>query len=253
MPKKLNSFDLETNFKFDSGGLAVDIDNPVKCPLKIDLFSNDNKIDSLFNNYFPINLKALEKISISIPQLTDSSTLKQMRINYSIGNPGSKINLKEFTYPFPKNKKYKILQGNNGSFSHQSNYSRYAVDFYLRIGDTICAAADGYVVGIIQDYEYGENDRKWRDYANYITLYHPTMNVFTQYVHLNHKGSFVELNDSVSAGDPIAISGNTGFTSGEHLHFSVLFSDTSEVRSTPFSFKDNISSKSLKKGDFVKH
>jgi len=42
------------------------------------------------------------------------------------------------------------------------------------------------------------------------------------YGHLKQFGGLVELGQYVKIGDPIALSGKTGQTSEEHLHFNVL-------------------------------
>ena len=75
--------------------------------------------------------------------------------------------------PFPKNRSYKIIQGYNGSYSHNTDFSRYAIDFSLKIKDTVCSAADGYIVGVIKDFEFAGTTTDWIDYNNYITIYHP--------------------------------------------------------------------------------
>ena len=56
----------------------------------------------------------------------------------------------------------------------------------------------------------------------FIAIYHTQSGLYTQYVHLNHKGVLVKLGDYVKKGQPIGISGMTGFTTIEHLHFNVI-------------------------------
>jgi len=150
-----------------------------------------------------------------------------------------------------KGSKYKIIQGYNGSFSHTSEYSKYALDFSLAEGDTICAAADGFVVGVIEDYTGGGKSKRWEDYANYITVFHPEMNLYTQYVHLMHKGSLVEVGDYVKSEQAIGRSGKTGYTDIEHLHFHVLRPNDSGMQSTQIDFKEGYRGVDLKKGDWI--
>ena len=81
------------------------------------------------------------------------------------------------------------------------------LDIRIRIGDTIRAAFDGKVR--ISRYER-------RGSGHYLVIRHPN-GLETVYGHLSKK--LVEENDIVHAGDPIALGGNTGRSTGPHLHF----------------------------------
>jgi hypothetical protein len=63
----------------------------------------------------------------------------------ALGDPDRAIAYNKVSLPFCKGKEYKVTQGYNGRFSHLTNYARYAIDFSLPCGDTICAADDGIV------------------------------------------------------------------------------------------------------------
>lgn len=145
---------------------------------------------------------------------------------------------------------YKIIQGYNGSYSHSEPYHQYALDFNMKIGDTVCAADDGYVVGLIKDYKYSGTSKEWQqnDKSNYITLYHPLSGMFTQYVHLKHNGAFINIGDSVTKGEPIGLSGMTGYTDIAHLHFNVLIPEKDKkLISYPVKFDNGIEGKTSKK------
>ncbi len=81
------------------------------------------------------------------------------------------------------------------------------LDVKVKIGDTIRAAFDGKVR--ISRYER-------RGYGHYLVIRHPN-GLETVYGHLSKK--LVNENDIVHAGDPIALGGNTGRSTGSHLHF----------------------------------
>ena len=68
------------------------------------------------------------------------------------------------------------------------------------------------------------------------------------YFHLKKSGSKVKVGDRVYAGDVIALSGNTGWSSGPHLHFQVFsHNEDMEVESIPTKFKTEDGNIILKK------
>lgn len=85
------------------------------------------------------------------------------------------------------------------------------VDLKVQIGDTIRAAFDGKVR--ITKFER-------RGYGYYVVLRHEN-GLETVYGHLSK--FLVEPNEYVKAGDPIALGGNTGRSTGSHLHFETRF------------------------------
>ncbi len=85
------------------------------------------------------------------------------------------------------------------------------VDLKVNIGDTIRAAFDGRVR--ITNFER-------RGYGYYVVLRH-TNDLETVYGHLS--GFLVEPDQYVKAGQPIALGGNTGRSTGPHLHFETRY------------------------------
>ena len=81
------------------------------------------------------------------------------------------------------------------------------LDIKVERGDTIRAAFDGKV-------RYVSYQR--RGYGHYVVIRHPN-GLETLYAHLNAK--LVAENEVVKAGDPIGLGGNTGRSTGPHLHF----------------------------------
>ena len=83
----------------------------------------------------------------------------------------------------------------------------YGLDVKVERGDTIRSAFDGKV-------RYVSYQR--RGYGHYVVIRHPN-GLETLYAHLNAK--LVAENEVVKAGDPIGLGGNTGRSTGPHLHF----------------------------------
>jgi len=80
-----------------------------------------------------------------------------------------------------------------------------------KCGDAIYASASG----TVQRVAYGWN----KGAGNYITILHPSGAV-TKYFHL--QTIFVKSGQAVSKGQNIALMGNTGLSTGCHLHFEVI-------------------------------
>lgn len=87
----------------------------------------------------------------------------------------------------------------------------YGIDLKVQTGDTIYAAFDGKVR--VKQYER-------RGYGYYLVLRHPN-GLETVYGHLSR--FLVEENDVVKSGDPIGLGGNTGRSTGSHLHLEFRF------------------------------
>ncbi len=85
------------------------------------------------------------------------------------------------------------------------------VDLKVNVGDTIRAAFDGRV-------RLTKFER--RGYGYYVVVRH-TNNLETVYGHLSK--FLVEPDQYVKAGDPIALGGNTGRSTGPHLHFETRY------------------------------
>lgn len=249
--QKVSQASLDIGYEVINDSLSVHINNTLACPLRINASSEQEEIQAFLAEYFPQVIAARKDTVFATPTNLSKENIK-IRMSSTFGDPADSIRLQPLSFPFPEGKTYEIIQGYNGSFSHTSDYSRYALDFDLRIGDTICAAADGEVIGVIEAYIDGGNNRKWRDYANFITIFHPELNLYTQYVHLVHEGSLVEVGDQVERGQAIGLSGLTGYTSGEHLHFNVLRASEDGMVSQPVSFEGGVEGGSLRKGQKIK-
>ena len=242
--------EIEINRKADS--LFVKLKNPVPAPLQFLASSQNDDVQKVLAKAFPFVLSGYADTTMVF---IASELLDTSRINFStlLGDPEAPFTPPSLELPFPKGKTYKVLQGYNGEFSHTSDYSRFALDFDLAIGDTIVAADNGFVVGVVDEYKDGGNSPKWRDFANYITLYHPDSGALTQYAHLDHEGSLVSLGDTVIVGQPIALSGNTGFSTIPHLHFNVLRSLPGKIISTPVGSIGPYQGEELTIGKIVTH
>lgn len=101
--------------------------------------------------------------------------------------------------------------------------AHYGLDIKVYVGDTIRAAFDGKVRVV--------KNQGRRGYGKYVVIRHDN-GLETVYGHLSKQ--LVDTNQLVKAGEPIALGGNTGRSTGSHLHFETRF--LGEVINPEFMF-----------------
>ncbi len=148
-----------------------------------------------------------------------------------------------YGFPFERGTSRALLQGYNGEFSHKDTY---ALDFEMPVGTLVCAARSGVVVAIKEDGTRGGLDKSLESEANHVTVYH-TDGTFAEYVHLKYQGVLVQIGTRLSAGDPLGLSGNTGYSSRPHLHFAVYLPGYFSAATVPVQFAGQ-SGESLRPG-----
>jgi murein DD-endopeptidase MepM/ murein hydrolase activator NlpD len=84
-------------------------------------------------------------------------------------------------------------------------------------------------VGIDVSSNLGGASPEYRPYMNYLNIRHSD-GTLGNYYHLKEGGSAVKIGDKVAKGQLIAYSGNTGYTTAPHLHFSVSKVDPVSMR-----------------------
>lgn len=124
-----------------------------------------------------------------------------------------------YRLPWEEGKSHVCTQGNNGSLSHNGS-ERYAFDFDMPEGTRVCAAREGKVIAVRDDFEGGGLKPEYRGKANHVYIDHGDGTV-GRYLHLKKGGALVQVGDYVQQGDLIGLSGATGYVSGPHLHFVV--------------------------------
>src|SRR5262245_12860596 len=123
--------------------------------------------------------------------------------------------------------------------THFSASSRYAVDIPMKEGTPVLAARSGVVFQTVASHEAGGTDEIYRSKANVVRVLHADGTI-GNYVHLMHEGVAVKVGEQVEAGKLLGFAGNTGLSSGPHLHFAVTRvvrnGDEIEEVSEPFRF-----------------
>jgi murein DD-endopeptidase MepM/ murein hydrolase activator NlpD len=93
----------------------------------------------------------------------------------------------------------------------------YAIDVPMPVGTPIRAARSGRVVAVEE--RFTDQDRA-DFHENWVMIRHADDTV-ARYIHLTANGALVEVGDAVVQGDVIGLSGNSGASTGPHLHFDV--------------------------------
>lgn len=108
-------------------------------------------------------------------------------------------------------------------FGYRARFRRHhlGIDIAMPVGDTVRCARSGIVTKVAFDA---------KGYGNYVVVHHG--NRFeTRYAHL-YKPMVVE-GMNVTAGQPLGLSGNSGNSTGPHLHFETRI-DGTPVDPTPY-------------------
>ncbi len=121
--------------------------------------------------------------------------------------------------PFEDGQQVNITQSHHGYYSH-NDQMLYAVDFPAPENTSIAAALPGIVIQVIEYNTGGCPSIACANQSNLIVIDHGD-STFGMYAHLTHNGALVDVGDSVHQGQPIGLSGNTGWSTGPHLHFEV--------------------------------
>jgi len=124
-----------------------------------------------------------------------------------------------YRLPYAEGKSYRVIQGYGARFSH-TGLEQFAVDFYMQEGTPVHAARGGVVARIEESHSKGCWDDGCGKYANFVVILHDD-GTTGEYYHLKQDGALVDTGERVTAGQVIALSGNTGHTTVPHLHFAV--------------------------------
>lgn len=135
-------------------------------------------------------------------------------------------------------KESEIIRIDTSSPTHKDKLKN-AIDFLCKEGTEIYAVKDGEVTEIVKDRK--EVTKDFNDAGNYILIKHKD-GTYSHYAHLKFGGVLVSKGENVKEGNLIAYSGNTGFSYGPHLHFSIIkfgSKDKDNFESLRVTFREN--------------
>lgn len=161
----------------------------------------------------------------------------EYQYRYMPGDPRAEHDADQpYRAPFAISTDHKITQAFPDGQTHVTPDSFYAVDFAMPIGTDVVAAREGIVFAVAStNFRSGLNPEIDGPAANVVRILHDD-GTYAIYAHLNTNSIRVKPGDFVSRGQYIADSGNTGFSSGPHLHFAVVRNVGLQIASVPVTF-----------------
>jgi len=157
------------------------------------------------------------------------------RFQFLPGDPGARHTpLQPYRLPYAIASRQLVSQAYPDRITHDDPSSRHAIDFAMPVGTGVFAARAGTVIEIARDY-FGSSASAEDAGANLIRVLHDD-GTMSLYAHLRLNSIRVVPGERIARGQYIADSGNTGFSTGPHLHFVVQRNRGGAIVSVPVQF-----------------
>jgi len=229
--------DVKVYYQSIKNGYSILVDNNEYCPVSVVL-----RLD-LTN----LRARAKRQTTFVIPakqnkiKLTDLFAIHQgkygFKFNYNIYRGDINIVSYDLNYayslPFKKGFSALVGQGYNGKFSHQN---LNALDFNMPVGTAITAIRGGKVIVVVDSYNKHGSSPYYKSFSNFIIIMHND-GTFAKYAHLKQNSAKVKAGETIKTGQVLALSGNTGWTTGPHLHLKVYLPKAKNEQSLQTKFK----------------
>lgn len=155
---------------------------------------------------------------------------------YVVGEPGAQHRpSRPYRAPFALAQRFEVTQAPPDAVTHVGPSSRSAVDIAMPVGTAIHAAREGVVINVAARHFKTGLSLQSMDEANFVQILHDD-GTHAIYAHLQLDTVRVKIGQRVARGEYIANSGNTGFSTGPHLHFVVLRNIGLRSESVPVAF-----------------
>lgn len=176
-----------------------------------------------------------EQVLIEVPAPPGTGEIR-FDYGYVIGDPAASHNPSgPYRAPFALAQSFTVTQAPPDQVTHKDAGSRHAIDVAMPVGSAVHAAREGVVINVAHKFFRGGTTQEVRDEANFVQVLHDD-GTTAVYAHLQLDTVRVRPGQRVQRGEYIANSGNTGFSSGPHLHFVVLRNAGLRSESVPVTF-----------------
>lgn len=173
------------------------------------------------------------------PRTDDSNWSFDFEVAYVFGDPSAAPD-SNWVYrpPFAPAKEFRVSQAFPDQITHVTPDSRHAVDIAMPEQSGVYAARAGMVIAVThKNFRGGADWGKYGANANVVKILHDDGTI-ALYAHLSWDSIRVRPGQRIVAGEFIAMSGNTGFSTGPHLHFAVVRNSGFRIDSVPLRFSN---------------
>lgn len=223
------SDDVRLRIENDAGGYLAWADNTLAGPVEVMLHSDRGDVAGA--PALPARATVPARSSVLVARVRRTGGARDGGLGLRLDSVPGSVNARpvDHEYLFPLHAiAPRVAQAWGGGYSHVDAENRRAVDFAAPAGTTVLAARDGVVMQVEMHGTAGGHG-----HANLVRILHDdgTMAV---YAHLQPDGALVQPGQRVRRGQPIAVSGNSGASTGPHLHFAVQANRGMHLESLPF-------------------
>jgi murein DD-endopeptidase MepM/ murein hydrolase activator NlpD len=184
-----------------------------------------------------LNARSETELLRLVPSAANEPIRFELSFQHIHGMPGAEhAPRRPYRLPFALASAWRVSQAWPSSLTHTDPSSVHAFDFVMPTGTGVYAARSGIVIEIADEYySAGLDPDTDLARANIVRVLHDD-GTMSLYAHLNWNSIRVRPGQAIERGEYLADSGNTGFSSGPHLHFVVQRNVGGAIESIPIEF-----------------